>query len=89
MTADWLLLLLNCTLTREKRSPSLQFSRRLTVMINSFVFLSKYSRHAFYSFHLLRHSRHCTSIFGKSRLVDDRTYTLLKNAVQVTLSIVH
>lgn len=58
-------------------------------MVDGFVFLSKDSRHAFYIFHLLRHSGDCTSILGKSRLIDHRTDALLKDAVQVTLSIVH
>lgn len=89
MTTNWLLLLLYCTLARKKRSSALQFSRRLTVMVNCFVFLAKYSWHAFYIFHLLRHSRNCTSILGKSRVIYHRADALLKDAVQVTLSIVH
>lgn len=58
-------------------------------MVDSFVFLSKDSRHAFYIFHLLRHSRDCASILGKGGVVDHGTDALLKDAVQVTLSIVH
>lgn len=89
MVANWLLLFLNYTFLKNERRSRFKLRRRLTVLINSLVFLSKYCRHTFYIFHLLWQSGNCIPIFSEGGVIDNRADALLKDAVQVTLSIVH